>query len=133
MLSLSWYQWKRIPKSIWIKDFWPKNPKAVACYRAFYCTEQWLKHNIVFAENFFKKKKSGTGKWRRFTILCQKLGVLQSKNNAEEVEILFTVEFILFYNLYKRCSILILQLEVAWQTSGETSFSIPALSMQKWI
>lgn len=27
----------------------------------------------------------------------------------------------------------ILQLEVAWQTSVEVSFSVPTLSMQKWM
>lgn len=130
---MSWYQWKKIPKSIWIKDFWPKNPKAVACYRAFYSMKQWLEQIIFFAESLFKKQKSETRKWRRFAILCQKLGVPQSKNNAEEVEILFTVEFILFYFLYERCRIVILQVKVAWQIFVEISFSIPTLSLQKWM
>lgn len=39
-----------------LKDFWPKNPKAVACYRAFYSMEQWLEQIIFFAESLFKKK-----------------------------------------------------------------------------
>lgn len=48
-----------------------------------------------------KKKRS------RLTVLCQKLGV-----PAEEVEILFTVEFIVLH-FYEKCSIAALHLEVA--------------------
>lgn len=62
--------------------------------------------------------------------LSKTLGVLQI-NNVYKVEILFTVEFILFYNLH--WSIVTLQLEMIEQTSTEMYFSIPILSMPKWM
>lgn len=62
--------------------------------------------------------------------LSKKLGVLQINSNVYEVEILFTVEFILFYSLHE--SIVILQLEMIRQTSAER-YPIPILSMPKWM
>lgn len=53
---------------------------------------------------FFKREQESEGSLQS----CQKLGILQLKSSAEEVEILFTVEFILFYNLHERYNTVIL-------------------------
>lgn len=72
---------------------------------------------------------SGTWEERSFAILYQELEVPWIKFNACEVEILFTVDFILFYNLHE--SIVPLQMEKIWQFSVEMYSFIIIFGMPK--